>query len=103
MMWIDTIVQQIKATVADGVYEAIADGCISYSQEFDYGGAFIGVELMKGKESEVWVAHEDGRHQSPRIVEKVMDVLPDWRDVENEVMHDRWNSQDDFEVFGLYN
>lgn len=103
MAQIQTILREIKATMADGVYEAIADRCVSYSQEFEYGNAFIGVELMKDGQADVWVAHEDARHKSPRIIEKVLDVLPEWWEIEREVESELANSQDDFEVFGLYN
>lgn len=101
---IDTILREIKTTMDDGVREAIADHCVDYSQEFQYGTAFIGVELVKDGQTDVWVAHEDARHRSPRIIEKVLDVLPDWWEIESEVERElEYSYQDDFEVFGLYN
>lgn len=102
-MKIQQLLSDIQPKIQAGVYDCIAQGGDYYSQEFEYGKAFIGVELSRYGAVDVWVCHDDCEHTSPRVRESVLDIMPHWASVEAEVERDQENWQDDFEVYGLYN
>ena len=75
------VAQELKAQMA----EAIECGDEALYYEKEYGTAIVSVDIYQRRVSGWWmtftdvvVAHEDARHQSPRLTEAISKALPDW-------------------------
>ena len=75
------VAQELKAQMA----EAIECGDEALYYEKEYGTAIVSVDIYQRRVSGWWitfqdvvVAHEDARHQSPRLTEVISKAIPDW-------------------------
>lgn len=61
--------------------------------EKEYGNAVVCVEIHEVRcvngycidDVDVWVAHEDSKHDSPLLTEAIRKALPDWWTIKREV------------------
>lgn len=96
----DKALQEIAAGVKDAMYDAIADDMPRCSYEYDFGNTTIMVEVevvgsfMAVVIPDVWVDREDTTHNSPRVIDAVKNILPDWFAVTQEVELARWNERE---------
>lgn len=92
----DKALKEIAAGVKDAMYDAIADDMTRCSYEYDFGNTTIMVEVevvgsfMAVVIPDVWVDREDTTHNSPRVIDAVKNILPDWWSVTQEVELARW-------------
>lgn len=96
----DKALKEIAAGVKDAMYDAIADDMTRCSYEYDFGNTTIMVEVevvgsfMAVVIPDVWVDREDTTHNSPRVIDAVKNILPDWWAVTQEVELERWNERE---------
>ena len=96
----DKALSNIAAGVKSAMYDAIENDETICSYEYDYGNTTIMVEvqLIVGGccvvVPDVWIERDDCEHQSPRVIEAVKNVLPDWWAVTQEVQLARWEERE---------
>ena len=96
----DKALKEIAAGVKDAMYDAIADDMSRCSYEYDFGNTTIMVEVevvgsfMAVVIPDVWVDREDTTHNSPRVIDAVKNILPDWWAVTQEVELARWEERE---------
>ena len=96
----DKALKEIAAGVKDAMYDAISDDMTRCSYEYDFGNTTIMVEVevvgsfMAVVIPDVWVDREDTTHNSPRVIDAVKNILPDWWAVTQEVELERWNERE---------
>lgn len=86
MKKVQEICSEIQKEIKEQMYDAIMmrDDRMYYEKE--YGTAFIAVDiytipLTYGRYmtmTDVYVAHEDAKHESPLLTAAVKEVIPDW-------------------------
>ena len=100
MTTFDKALKEIAAVVKDAMYDAISDDMTRCSYEYDFGNTTIMVEVavvgsfMAVVIPDVWVDREDTTHNSPRVIDAVKNILPDWWAVTQEVELARWEERE---------
>lgn len=87
------ICNEVKKEVAEQMREAILMRDMNFRYEKEYGTAFIGVEcypvrMRSGQRlmvTDVFVAHEDAKHESPLLTAELKKVIPDWDAMKDEL------------------
>ena len=96
----DKALKEIAAGVKDAMYDAISNDMPRCNYEYDFGNTTIMVEVavvgsfMAVVIPDVWVDREDTTHNSPRVIDAVKNILPDWFAVTQEVELARWNERE---------
>ena len=96
----DKALKEIAAGVKDAMYDAISEDLTSCSYEYDFGNTTIMVEVeLVGSVCavvvpDVWIERDDCEHNSPRVIEAVKNILPDWWSVTQEVELARWEERE---------
>lgn len=92
--------KEIAAGVKDAMYDAISEDLTRCSYEYDFGNTTIMVEVeLVGSVCavvvpDVWIERDDCEHNSPRVIEAVKNILPDWWSVMQEVELARWEERE---------
>ena len=87
----DKALTKIKSGVESAMYDAISNDERSCSYEYDFGNTTIMIEVevvgypMSVIVPDVWVEREDCTHNSPKVIEAVKNVLPDWWTIREQV------------------
>ena len=80
----DKALKEIAAGVKDAMYDAISNEMPRCNYEYDFGNTTIMVEVevvgsfMAVVIPDVWVDRDDCTHNSPRVIDAVKNILPDW-------------------------
>ena len=96
----DKALKEIAAGVKDAMYDAISEDLTRCSYEYDFGNTTIMVEVeLVGsvcavEVPDVWIERDDCEHNSPRVIEAVKNILPDWWSVTQEVELARWEERE---------
>lgn len=96
----DKALKEIAAGVKDAMYDAISEDLTRCSYEYDFGNTTIMVEVeLVGSVCavvvpDVWIERDDCEHNSPRVIEAVKNILPDWWSVTQEVDLARWEERE---------
>ena len=91
---------EIKQGVYEKMYDAVSCDDRTCSYEYDFGNTTIMVEVevvgsfMAVVIPDVWVEREDCEHNSPRVINAVKNILPDWWSVTQEVEMARWEERE---------
>lgn len=91
---IHKFLEDIREKAREGIENAIESGNSHVSVSYDTESlGFIDVCIEKNGAVSVYVVHDDERERRhPRIIEAVIEVVPDWRDIEMEMSdYDEWN------------
>lgn len=92
--------KEIQSGVKDVMYDAIACDERTCYFEYDYGNTtiMIAIQLIVGGccvvVPDVWIERDDCEHNSPRVIEAVKNILPDWWAVTREVEIARWEERE---------
>ena len=96
----DKALKEIAAGVKDAMYDAISEDLTRCSYEYDFGNTTIMVEVeLVGSVCavvvpDVWIERDDCEHNSPRVIEAVKNILPDWWSVTQEVELAIWEERE---------
>ena len=97
----DKALKAIASGVKDVMYDAISYDEKSCSYEYDFGNTTIMIEVeLVGSGClfvavpDVWIEREDSEHNSPKVIEAVKRILPDWWAVKQEVDDARWTERE---------
>lgn len=96
----DKALEKINSGVKSAMYDAIANDERSCSYEYDFGNTTIMIEIevvgcaMCVVVPDVWIERDDCEHNSPKVIEAVKNVLPDWWAVTQEVQLARWEERE---------
>lgn len=96
----DKALKEIAAGVKDAMYDAISEDLTRCSYEYDFGNTTIMVEVeLVGSVCavvvpDVWIERDDCEHNSPRVIEAIKNILPDWWSVTQEVDLARWEERE---------
>lgn len=96
----DKALKEIADGVKDAMYDAISEDLTRCSYEYDFGNTTIMVEVeLVGSVCavvvpDVWIERDDCEHNSPRVIEAVKNILPDWWSVTQEVELARWEERE---------
>ena len=96
----DKALKEIAAGVKDAMYDAISEDLTRCSYEYDFGNTTIMVEVeLVGSVCavvvpDVWIERDDCEHNSPRVIEAVKNILPDWWSVTQEVELALWEERE---------
>ena len=92
--------KEIGAGVKEAMRSTIEDDERICSFEYDFGNTtiMVEVELIIGgccvAVPDVWIERDDCTHRSPRVIEAVKNILPDWWAVTQEVEVARWEARE---------
>ena len=96
----DKALGEIKNGLKSVMYDAIAADERICSYEYDFGNTtiMVEVELIVGGccvvVPDVWIERDDCEHQSPKVIQAVKDIIPDWWAVTQEVQLARWEERE---------
>lgn len=97
----DKALSEIASKLKDVMYDTIAEDETCCTLEYDYGNTTIEIEvrLIIGGccvvVPDVWIERDDCEHQSPRVIEAVKNIIPDWWAVTQEVELARYQEREE--------
>ena len=92
---------EIKKGLYDSMFDAISCDDRSCSYEYDFGNTTINIEvqLIVGGccvvVDDVWIDRENEEHASPKVIQAIKNIIPNWFDITREVELQRWNEREE--------